>query len=59
MLLFVLVLLVAWSQAVPMLMAKRDAPFESVRTKLWQHKSGVRGDPAGKYFHESTVGPTW
>lgn len=31
---------------------KRDADFESVRTRLNRDHSGRRGDPVGKYFHE-------
>ena len=34
---------------------KRDADFESVRTRLWRDHSGKAGDPKDKYFHESTV----
>lgn len=32
----------------------RDADFASVRTRLSKDHSGKKGDPAGKYFHEST-----
>jgi hypothetical protein len=34
---------------------KRDADFESVRTRLSRDHSGKIGDPKDKYFHESTV----
>jgi hypothetical protein len=34
---------------------KRDADFESVRTRLTKDHSGKGGDPKQKYFHESTV----
>jgi hypothetical protein len=34
---------------------KRDADFESVRTRLSRDHSGKAGDPKDKYFHESTV----
>jgi len=34
---------------------KRDADFESVRTRLVKDHSGKGGDPVAKYFHESTV----
>jgi hypothetical protein len=33
--------------------ARRDADFLSVRTKAKVDRSGRRGDPADKYFHES------
>ncbi|ESZ98155.1 hypothetical protein SBOR_1458 [Sclerotinia borealis F-4128] len=36
---------------------KRDADFYSVRTKLNKDMSGRRGDPSGKYFHESVFHP--
>ncbi|KAF5871770.1 putative mannosylphosphorylation protein [Botrytis fragariae] len=36
---------------------KRDADFYSVRTKLHKDMSGRRGDPSGKYFHESVFHP--
>ena len=39
--------------AVPL--EKRDADFASVRTHLIKDHSGKKGDPPGKYFHESTV----
>lgn len=31
---------------------KRDADFESVRTRLKKDYSGRRGDPVAKYFRE-------
>ena len=34
---------------------RRDADFESVRTRLSRDHSGKAGDPKDKYFHESTV----
>ena len=34
---------------------KRDADFESVRTRLKKDYSGKRGDPAGKYFREFLI----
>jgi hypothetical protein len=37
------------------LLRKRDADFESVRTRLTKDHSGKGGDPKQKYFHESTV----
>ncbi|KZF24425.1 hypothetical protein L228DRAFT_96225 [Xylona heveae TC161] len=36
---------------------KRDADFESVRTKLDKDHSGKGGDPRSKYFHESIFHP--
>ncbi|TGO90154.1 hypothetical protein BPOR_0076g00040 [Botrytis porri] len=36
---------------------KRDADFYSVRTKLHKDMSGRKGDPSGKYFHESVFHP--
>ncbi|KAF1990269.1 hypothetical protein K402DRAFT_225777 [Aulographum hederae CBS 113979] len=36
---------------------KRDADFASVRNKLSRDHSGRKGDPPGKYFHESTFHP--
>ncbi|KAI9830522.1 MAG: hypothetical protein M1819_005480 [Sarea resinae] len=36
---------------------KRDADFESVRTKLDRDHSGKPGDPKEKYFHESVFHP--
>ena len=36
---------------------KRDADFIDVRTKLEKDRSGKRGDPKDKYFHESTFHP--
>jgi hypothetical protein len=52
-----LFLLFLQSCASSMRLEKRDAPFESVRTRLGRTRSGVRGDPPGKYFHESVVRP--
>ena len=34
-------------------LARRDADFESVRTRLRKDHSGKGGDPKQKYFHES------
>lgn len=34
-----------------------DAPFLDVRTSLQRDRSGRRGDPKDKYFHESTFDP--
>ncbi|KAK7606536.1 LicD family-domain-containing protein [Phyllosticta paracitricarpa] len=36
---------------------KRDADFLSVKTKNRKDHSGKKGDPADKYFHESTFHP--
>ncbi|KAI9814675.1 MAG: hypothetical protein M1832_005674, partial [Thelocarpon impressellum] len=36
---------------------RRDADFESVRTKLRKDYSGRERDPERKYFHESTFHP--
>ncbi|TLD23484.1 putative mannosylphosphorylation protein [Venturia nashicola] len=44
------------TQATPLL-RKRDADFASVRTRLTKDHSGKGGDPADKYFHESTFHP--
>ncbi|TKA81171.1 hypothetical protein B0A49_01884 [Cryomyces minteri] len=35
----------------------RDADFASVRTRLDRDRSGKKGDPPDKYFHESTFHP--
>jgi hypothetical protein len=43
-----------FTHATPLL-RKRDADFESVRTRLVKDHSGKGGDPVDKYFHESTV----
>jgi hypothetical protein len=37
------------------ILRKRDADFESVRSRLSRDHSGKSGDPKDKYFHESTV----
>lgn len=36
---------------------RRDADFDSVRTRLDRDHSGKAGDPKDKYFHESTFHP--
>lgn len=36
---------------------RRDADFFSVRTSMHKDMSGRRGDPKGKYFHESIFHP--
>jgi hypothetical protein len=54
-LLLLLLSLLSLGQSSPLLMQKRDAPFNSVRQRLGRSRSGIRGDPPGKYFHESTV----
>ena len=43
------------SRATSAPLQKRDAAFESVRTRLSRDHSGKAGDPKDKYFHESTV----
>jgi hypothetical protein len=52
---FIVVLsLLAIGNSLPHL-RKRDADFESVRTRLSKSKSGRPGDPVDKYFHEAVV----
>lgn len=50
-----LLLLLSSLTAASPLLRKRDADFESVRTRLMKDHSGKGGDPKAKYFHESTV----
>lgn len=50
----VLLSLLAIGNSLPSL-RKRDADFESVRTRLSKSKSGRPGDPVDKYFHEAVV----
>ncbi|KAH9215220.1 LicD family-domain-containing protein [Leptodontidium sp. 2 PMI_412] len=45
------------STASALAIQKRDADFYSVRTHMHKDMSGRRGDPAEKYFHESTFHP--
>ncbi|KAB8304418.1 hypothetical protein EYC80_003820 [Monilinia laxa] len=46
-----------WSATSALAIQKRDADFYSVRTKSHKDMSGRRGDPSGKYFHESVFHP--
>ncbi|KAI9839759.1 MAG: hypothetical protein M1838_004261 [Thelocarpon superellum] len=51
-------LLLAWScLVVSAPLERRDADFESVRTRLRKTLSGKAGDPQEKYFHESIFHP--
>ncbi|KAK4969845.1 mannosyltransferase [Elasticomyces elasticus] len=43
--------------AAPELVRRRDADFNSVRTRLFDDHSGRKGDPKDKYFHESIFHP--
>lgn len=48
----------AWSSGLVLglpRLRRRDADFQSVRTRLVEDYSGKAGDPKDKYFHESTV----